>query len=99
MQEIVSKMNKAERELFVIFSETTGGTERDLQVTRCDGTSGTGFHLQTPGRTTTWPINPAIVDRVPGGLRVTPMQNGNILAQARSYGLTENVSFCSRVYF
>ena len=92
MQEIVSKMNKAERELFVILSETTGETERDLQVTRYDGTSGTGFHLQTPGRITTWRINLGIADREYGGLKVTPMQNGNILAQVRSYGLTENVS-------
>jgi hypothetical protein len=90
MQEIVSKMNKAERELFVIFSETTGGTEPDLQVIRCDGTSGTGFHLRIPGRITTSPINLAIADRELGGLKVTPMRNGNIPAQVRSYGLTEN---------
>ena len=99
MQEIVSKMNKAERKLFGIFSETTGGTERDLQVTRCDGTSGTGFHLQIPGRITTWPINLAIVDRDPGGLRATPTQNGNIPAQVRSYGLMENVSILSPRFF
>ena len=99
IQEIVSKMNKAERELFVIFSETTGGTERDLQVTRCDGTSGTGFHLQIPGRTTTWPINLGIADRDPGGLKATPMRNGNILAQVRSCGLMESVSILSPCFF
>ena len=99
MQEIVSKMNKAERELFVIFSETTGETERDLQVTRCDGTSGTGFHLRIPGRITTWRINLGIADREHGGLKVTPMRNGNILAQVRSYGLMENVSILSPRFF
>jgi hypothetical protein len=64
IQEIVSKMNKAERGLFlfVMISWTTGGTHPDLQVTTCDGTSGTGFHLRIPGRITTKLLNLGIAD-------------------------------------
>ena len=66
--------------------------ELDLQVTRCDGTSGIGFLLQILGRITTLFINLGIADPEHGGLKVTPTPNGNILAQVPSYGLTENVS-------
>jgi hypothetical protein len=64
LQEIVSKMNKAERELFPICNAyiDDGGTEPDLQVTTCDVTSGTGFHLQILGRTTILLVNLGIAD-------------------------------------
>jgi hypothetical protein len=94
VQEIVSKMNKAERGLLPIsigFIDDQE-TESDLQVTRCDGTSGTGFHLQIPGRITISQMNLGIVGPELGGFKVTLMRNGNHLVQVPSCGSTENVS-------
>jgi hypothetical protein len=64
IQEIVSKMNKAERALFPICNGLLDdqGTEPDFQVTTCDVTSGTGFHLQIPGRITILLVNLDIAD-------------------------------------
>jgi hypothetical protein len=58
----------------------------------CDGTSGTGFHLQIPGKITTLLVNLSIADLEHGGLKVTLMRNGNLLVQVLSYGSMENVS-------
>ena len=87
-------MNKAERGLLPISNVFMNDkeTEFDLQVTRCDGTSGTGFRLQTPGRITISQMNLGIADPDRGGFKVTLMRNGNHLVQVRFYGLTENVS-------
>ena len=98
IQEIVSKMNKAERGLFHILCQTTGGAERDLQVTNCDRTSGNGFRHQIRGRITTSPMNLGIAEREHGGFTVTPTRNGNLLVQVPSYGLMENVTI-SHSYF
>ena len=87
-------MNKAERGLLPISNGFIDDqeTESNLQVTRCDGTSGTGFRLQIPGRTTILQMNLGIVDPERGGFKVTHMRNGNHLVQVPCYGLTESVS-------
>jgi hypothetical protein len=53
---------------------------------------GTGFHHQTPGRIITAFINLGMAEPERGGFKATFMPNGNRLAQALSYGFTENVS-------
>src|SRR5258708_7647679 len=87
-------MNEAERGLFLICNVLIDdqGVEPDLQVTRCDVTSGTGFHLQIPGRITTLLVNLGIADPEHGGFKVTLTRNGSLLVQVPSYGLMENVS-------
>jgi hypothetical protein len=80
-----------------MFWYTIGEIDADLQVRRCDGTSGTGFHLQIPGSTTTSFINLGIPEPEHGGLKVTPMWNGNFLGQVLSYGFMENVSILYRI--
>ena len=94
IQDIVSKMNKAGRGLFPICNALIDdrGTEPDLQVTKCDVTSESGFHLQIPGRITTSLMNLGIGEPEHGGFKVTLMQNGNLPVQVLSYGLMENVS-------
>jgi hypothetical protein len=93
IQGIVSKVNKAERASFLfVMSSDDQGTEPDLQVTRCDGMSGTGFSLQIPGRITILPVNLGTEDLGRGGFKVTLMRNGNLLVQVLSCGLMENVS-------
>ena len=94
IQEIVSKMNKTERGLLPIHNGFIDDqkTESDLQVIRCDGTSGSGFRLQIPGRITISQMNLGIVDPEHGGFKVTLMPNGNHLVQVPCYGLTESVS-------
>jgi hypothetical protein len=54
--------------------------------------SGTGFHLQTPGRITTSLMNLGIAEPEHGGFKVTLMRSGNVLVRAPFYGLMENVS-------
>ena len=73
----------------------SSGTESDLQVTRYDRTSGSGCHLQIPGRITISLLNLDIADPEHGGLKVTLMPNGNLPVQVPPYGLTENVSTLS----
>ena len=73
------------------------GTESDLQVTKCDGTSGTGFHLRTRGKITKLPVNPSMMEPENGGFKVKLMQNGNLLVQAPSYGFTGSVSIRSLI--
>jgi hypothetical protein len=60
-------------------------------VTRCDGTSGAGFHHQIPGKITTLLVNLGIAEPGHGGSKVTLMRNGNLLVQVLSYGFMENV--------
>jgi hypothetical protein len=69
--------------------------ESDLQVTSYDRASGSGCHLQIPGRITISLLNLDIADPEHGGLKVTLMPNGNFLVQVPPYGLTENVSTLS----
>ena len=53
---------------------------------------GAGFRLQILGRTTSLFINLDMVELEHGGLKVTLMRNGNLLAPVPCYGLMENVS-------
>jgi len=94
IQEIVSKLNKAERGLFPnpVSAKTTEDTELDLQATSYSRTFGAGFHLQIPGGTTMLHANLGITEPEHGGLKVILMRSGNLLVQARSYGFMENVS-------
>jgi hypothetical protein len=94
MQEIVSELKKEQRRLFLYrcLRRQPGNTERELQATSCSKTSGTGFHLQTHGRTTTSPVNLAIVEPELGALKATLIQNGSFLVQVRSCGFMESVS-------
>jgi hypothetical protein len=75
MQEIVSELKKEQRRLFLYRCprRQPGNAERDLQVTSCNKTSGTGFHLRIRGRTITSRVNLGIVELVHGGLKVTLM--------------------------
>src|SRR6267154_5036560 len=99
MQKIVSKLNKAERTLFLYRSprRRPGNTERDLQATSCSKTSGTGSHLLTHGRTIPSPVNLVMTEAEHGGSKVTPMRNGSLLVQVHCYGCMESVriSLCS----
>ena len=90
-------MNEAERVLFSIYSVCIDdrGTEPDLQVTKCDGTSGVGFHLRTHGKITRLLVNLSMMEPEHGGFMVKLMRNGNLLVQAPFYGSMENVS----IYF
>jgi hypothetical protein len=54
--------------------------------------SGSGFHLQIPGRITTLLVNLGIADLEHGGFKVTHTRNGNLLVRVLSCGLMENVS-------
>src|SRR5712672_2769474 len=87
MQEIVSQLNKEQRTLLLYrcLHRQPGNTKRDLQATSCSKTSGTGFHLQTHGRTTTSRVNLGIVGPGHGGFMVTLMLNGSLLVQIHSY--------------
>jgi hypothetical protein len=95
IQGIVSKANKAERELFPISScsvRNDQDTEHNFQVTKCDGMSGTGFSLQIRGRITTLLVSLGTEDLEHGGFKVTLMRSGSLLVQVLFYGLMENVS-------
>ena len=52
---------------------------------------GAGFRLQILGRTTPLFISLGIAEPEHGGLKVTLMPNGNLLAPVPCYGLMENV--------
>ena len=101
MQEIVGELKKEQRGLFPYrcWRRQPGNTERDLQVTSCSKTSGTGCHLQIRGRTIRSRVNLVMAEAEHGGLKVTPMRNGSLLVQAHSYGFMENVciSLCHGV--
>jgi hypothetical protein len=87
-------MHKAARGFFPICNALIDdqGTEPNLQATRCDMMSESGFRLQIPGKITTLLVNLGIADLEPGGFKVTLMLNGNLPVQVLSYGLMENVS-------
>jgi hypothetical protein len=99
MQEIVSELKKEQRTLFLYRCprRQPGNTERELQATSCSKTSGTGFHLQTHGRTTTSPANLAIVEPELGALKAMLIRHGNLLVQVRSCGFMESVSVSRRI--
>jgi hypothetical protein len=99
MQEIVSELKKEQRKLFLYRCPRIqpGNTEHDLQATSCSKTSGTGFHLQTHGRTTTSPVNLAIVEPELGALKATIIRHGSLLVQVRSCGFMESVSSSCRI--
>ena len=59
------------------------------------GTSGNGLILQIPGRITALCVKIGKAKPECGWFKATLTQNGNLLDQARSYGLTENVSILS----
>ena len=96
LQEIVSELKKEQRRLFLCrcLRREPGNlnAESDLQATSCSKMSGTGFRLQTRGRTMTSRTNLDIVEAEHGGFKVILMRNGSLLAQIHSYGSTENVS-------
>ena len=93
MQEIVNKLKKEQRKLFLYqcLRRHFGNTERDLQAIRCSKMSGSGLHLQIRGRIITLRVNLGTAEREHGGFKGTLMRNGSLLAQARYYGFTENV--------
>jgi hypothetical protein len=92
-------MNGAERVLFSIYNVCIEdrSIESDLQVTKCDGTSGIGFHLRTHGKITRLPVNLSTMEPEHGGFKVKLMRNGNLLVRVPSYGFMENVGICSLI--
>ena len=99
LQEIVSELKKEQRRLFLhrCLCGQPGNAESDLQGTSCSKMSGTGFHLQTRGRTMTLRTNLGMVEPGHGGFKVILMRNGSPLVQIQSYGSTENVSILRRI--
>jgi hypothetical protein len=99
MQEIVSELKKEQRGLLLCRCprRQPWNTERDLQVTSCSKTSGTGFHLQTRGRIITSLVNVGIVEPELGGLKATLILSGSLLVRVRSCGFMENVSISRRI--
>ena len=100
MQEIVSDLKKEKRRLFLYRCprRQPANTERDLQVTSCGKTSGTGFHLPIRGRIITSRVNLGMAEPENGGLKVKLMRNGRFLVLVHSYGFMENVSISHRIF-
>ena len=95
MQDIVSRMNKTERELSSIskglISDRPGTTEPASQGTSYSRTFENGFPHQIRGKTTKSLVSLAIVELQHGGCKILLSRNGNLLVQVPSYGFMENV--------